>query len=59
MNEVEKLIIKSKISQRDLAVKLNTTPERISEYKKGKHEITVKKLKEWCEILNIKIKTLF
>lgn len=54
--EVEKLIKLFKGSQKEMAAKLGTTESRISEYKKGKHAITVKKLKEWCEILNIDIK---
>lgn len=59
MNEVQKLILKSKLSQKDLAARVGTTPERLSEYKNGKHEITVAKLKAWCLILKINIKTLF
>lgn len=59
MKEIKKLIILSKLTQSKLAEKLNTKSERISEYKNGKHEITVNKLKKWCEILEIDIKELF
>lgn len=59
MEEIKKLIILSGLKQNKLAEKLNTKPERITEYKNGKHEITVNKLKKWCEILNIDIKYLF
>jgi transcriptional regulator with XRE-family HTH domain len=59
MNEVKKLIALSGLTQKALAEKLGTKPERITEYKNGKHEITVNKLKKWCEILNIDIKYLF
>ena len=54
--EVEKLIKLFKGSQKEMAAKLGTTESRISEYKKGKHAIPVKKLKEWCEILGVDIK---
>lgn len=59
MEEIKKLIILSGLNQTQLAEKLNTKIERISEYKNGKHEITVNKLKKWCETLNIDIKYLF
>lgn len=59
MNEVRILIALSGLTQKALAEKLGSKPERITEYKNGKHEITVKKLKKWCEILNIDIKYLF
>ena len=54
--EVEKLIKLFKGSQREMAAKLGTKESRISEYKKGKHAITVEKLRNWCEILGIDIK---
>lgn len=59
MNEITKLIKLSGLSQKELSVIFNTPGSRISEYKNGKHEITVKKLKEWCKLLNIDIKELF
>lgn len=59
MNEVIKLIQLSGLTQKELSIKLNTPESRISEYKKGKHSITVDKLKDWCETLNIDIKELF
>lgn len=59
MEEIKKLIELSGLSQDDLAKKLNTQPARISEYKNGKRGITLEKLKQWCELLEIDIKTLF
>ena len=59
MNEIEKLILISKKTAKELAPILNTTEARISEYKTGKRIISLRKLKEWCEILNIDIKKLF
>lgn len=59
MNEVEKLILISKKTAKDLAPILKTTEVRISEYKRGKRTIPLAKLKEWCSILNINIKDLF
>lgn len=59
MKEVNKLIQLSRLSQQELAIKLNTKESRISEYKKGKHDIKIGKLKSWCEILGIDIKELF
>ncbi|QIY82552.1 XRE family transcriptional regulator [Chryseobacterium sp. NEB161] len=59
MNEVEKLILFSKKTAKELAPILKTKEARISEYKRGKVSITVIKLKEWCEILKIDIKELF
>lgn len=59
MNEVEKLILISKKTAKELAPILKTKEARISEYKTGKVSITVIKLKKWCEILKIDIKELF
>lgn len=59
MNEVQKLIKLSGLTQLEIASRVNTPPARITEYKNCKHEIKVKKLKEWCEILKIDIKELF
>lgn len=59
MNEVTKLIKISGLTQRELSIVLKTPESRISEYKKGKHDITVNKLKDWCKMLNIDIKKLF
>ena len=56
--EIQKLIKLFQGSQTEMAAKLGTTPPRISEYKKGKKAISVKKLREWCEILNIDIKEI-
>lgn len=57
--EVVKLIAIAERSQAQLAKDLGTTENRISEYKNGKKGITVQRLKSWCQILNIDIKTLF
>lgn len=54
--EVQKLIELFNGSQKEMAAKLGTTQSRISEYKKGKHAITVEKLRNWCDILKIDIK---
>ena len=59
MNEIEKLILISKKTAKELAPILNTTEARISEYKTGKRVISLRKLKEWCEILGIDIKKVF
>lgn len=59
MNEVEKLILISKKPAKELAVILETTETRISEYKNNKRAIPLSKLKSWCEILKIDIKNLF
>ena len=59
MTEVEKLILISKKTAKELAPILGTTSGRISEYKTGKTAITVNKLKSWCDILQIDIKKLF
>jgi len=59
MNEVEKLIFISGKPLKELAIILDTTKPRISEYKHGKHKISVEKLKNWCQLLDIDIKTLF
>ena len=59
MNEIEKLILISKKTAKELAPILKTTEARISEYKTGKRVISLRKLKEWCKILEIDIKRLF
>lgn len=59
MNEVEKLILLSKKTAKELAPILKTTESRISEYKRGKRAIPLSKLKNWGEILKIDIKELF
>lgn len=59
MNEIEKLILLSKRTAKDIAPILGTTPARISEYKTGKRAITVRKLREWAQALNIPMKDLF
>ncbi|NML70057.1 XRE family transcriptional regulator [Chryseobacterium sp. RP-3-3] len=59
MNEIEKFILISKKKAKELAPILKTTEARISEYKTGKRGISVKKLREWCEILNIEIRDCF
>lgn len=59
MKEIKKLIELSGLSQKELAEKLETKGARISEYKTGKRGITLEKLKDWCNKLNIDIKELF
>lgn len=59
MNEVEKLVLISKKTGKELAPILKTTETRISEYKNNKRAIPLQKLKNWCEILKIDIKELF
>ncbi|KPE51019.1 helix-turn-helix domain-containing protein [Chryseobacterium indologenes] len=59
MNEIEKLILLSNKKGKELAPLLRTTEARISEYKNGKRGISVRKLREWCKILEIDIKELF
>lgn len=57
--EVRKLLEIFGGSQIKMAQSLGVTQPRISEYINGKKNITVKRLKEWCNILNIDIKQLF
>ena len=45
-------------TQKEMAAALGVTQPRISEYINGKKNITVKRLKEWCEILKIDIKEI-
>ena len=59
MNEVEKLILISGKTAKELAPILETSETKISKYKTGFSKITVEKLKEWCKILEIDIKRLF
>lgn len=59
MNEVGKLILLSGKTAKEIAPLLNTTEARISEYKTGKRGISVKKLREWCEVLKVEIKDCF
>ena len=59
MNEVNKLIELSGLSQKELSVKLKTPESRISEYKRGKHDIKIGKLKSWCDVLGVDIRELF
>ncbi|WP_333780916.1 helix-turn-helix transcriptional regulator [Chryseobacterium camelliae] len=59
MNEIEKLILISKKSAKELSPILKTTEARISEYKTGKRGISVRKLREWCNVLNINIRDCF
>ena len=47
MNEIEKLILLSKKTGKELAPILKTTEARISEYKRGKRNIPLSKLKIW------------
>ena len=57
--EVAKLLQLYGGTQTQMGAALGVPQSRISEYINGKKNITVKRLKEWCEILNIDIKLLF
>ena len=57
--EVQKLLTLYGGSQKEMAAALSVPQSRISEYVTGKKNITVKRLKEWCEKLDIDIKLLF
>ena len=57
--EVAKLLQLYGGTQSKMGSALGVPQSRISEYINGKKNITVKRLKEWCEILNIDIKLLF
>ena len=46
-------------TQKEMGAALGVPQSRISEYVTGKKNISVKRLKQWCEILNIDIKLLF
>ena len=59
MNEIEKLILISGKTAKELAPILGVSETKISKYKTGFSKISVEKLKEWCEILEIDIKRLF
>ena len=56
--EVQKLLILFGGSQKEMAAALGVTQPRISEYINGKKNITVKRLKQWCDILKIDIKQI-
>ena len=55
---VQKIIEASKLSQKEMAVKLDEPESRISEYKKGKVEIPFTKVVCWCNTLNVNLKKL-
>lgn len=57
--EVKKLLELFGRSQLEMAAALGVPQQRISEYIHGKKNITVKRLKEWCEKLDIDIRLLF
>ncbi len=56
--EVQKLLTIYGGSQKQMAAALGVTQPRISEYVNGKKNITVNRLKESCEILEINIKDI-
>lgn len=58
MNEINTLLRLTKLTQAQLAEKVGVAPARISEYMKGKRNITLNRLKQWCSILDIDIKRL-
>ena len=57
--EVSKLLQLYGGTQTQMSATLGVPQSRISEYINGKKNITVKRLKQWCNILNIDIKLLF
>ena len=57
--EVAKLLQLYDGTQSQMSAVLGVPQPRISEYITGKKNITVKRLKEWCNILNIDIRLLF
>lgn len=57
--EVQKLLQLYGGTQTKMATALGIPQQRISEYINGKKNITVKRLKSWCDILKIDIKELF
>lgn len=59
MNEIEKLRLMTKLNQTDFAKLVGTTQRQVSRYESGKFSIPLDKLKSWCEIIGIDIKTLF
>ena len=56
--EVAKLLQIYGGTQKEMGAALGVPQSRISEYVTGKKNISVKRLKQWCEILNIDIKLL-
>lgn len=57
--EVQKLLQLYGGTQSQMGTVLGVPQQRVSEYVNGKKNITVKRLKSWCEILEIDIKELF
>lgn len=57
--EVQKLLQLYGGTQTQMGAALGVPQQRISEYINGKKNITVKRLKHWCDILKIDIKELF
>ena len=57
--QVQKLLQLYGGTQSKMGAALGVPQSRISEYITGKKNITVKRLKQWCDILNIDIKLLF
>ena len=57
--EVKKLLQLYGGTQKEMAAALGVSQPRISEYINGKKNITVNRLKEWCEIVGVDIKLLF
>ena len=55
MNEIERLISLSGKTAKELAPILKTSESRLSEYKNNKRSISLRKLKEWCVILNLEL----
>lgn len=54
--EIQNLLKLFGDTQKEMGAALDATQPRISEYINGKKNITVKRLKLWCDILKIDIK---
>lgn len=54
--EIQKLLQIYGGTQKEMSAALGVPQPRISEYINGKKNITVKRLREWCNKLNIDIK---
>lgn len=57
--EVAKLLKLYGGTQTQMGAVLGVPQQRVSEYINGNKNITVKRLKSWCDILKIDIKQLF
>lgn len=58
-DELRMLLNITGLKSAELAERVNTKPERITEYLHGKHAIKLITLKYWCEVLDVDIRELF